>query len=55
MSGGNWKELFAAAESGDLPLVEYHVRQGVDINRHKFSCLTEFCYHSTCFADFNSE
>ena len=32
MSGGNWKELFAAAESGDLPLVQYHVRQGVDIN-----------------------
>jgi ankyrin repeat protein len=32
MSGGNWKEMFAAAESGDLPLVEYHVRQGVDVN-----------------------
>ena len=32
MSGGNWKEMFAAAEQGDLALVEYHVARGVDVN-----------------------
>lgn len=32
MSGGNWKEMFEAAETGDLALVEYHVQRGVDIN-----------------------
>ncbi|PTT85557.1 ankyrin repeat domain-containing protein [Pelomonas sp. HMWF004] len=32
MSGGNWKELFIAACEGDLELVRYHVKGGVDIN-----------------------
>ncbi len=32
MSGGNWKEMFNAACDGDLDLVEYHVKAGVDIN-----------------------
>ena len=32
MDGGNWKEMFAAAEEGDLGLVKYHVSRGVDIN-----------------------
>ncbi|MEO3713382.1 hypothetical protein [Roseateles flavus] len=32
MSGGNWKELFHAACSGDLALVGYHTRNGVDLN-----------------------
>lgn len=32
MDGGNWKELFAAACEGDLELVGYHVRNGVDVN-----------------------
>ena len=32
MSGGNWKEMFNAACEGDLTLVEYHVRAGVDTN-----------------------
>ncbi len=32
MSGGNWKEMFDAAVGGDLDLVEYHVKSGVDIN-----------------------
>ncbi|MDL5031957.1 ankyrin repeat domain-containing protein [Pelomonas sp. APW6] len=32
MSGGNWKEMFNAAVEGDLALVEYHVRAGVDVN-----------------------
>lgn len=30
--GGNWKELYQAACDGDLGLVEYHVRKGVDVN-----------------------
>jgi ankyrin repeat protein len=32
MSGGNWKEMYAAAEEGDLALVTYHVQRGVDVN-----------------------
>jgi uncharacterized protein len=32
MSGGNWKEMFNAACDGDLSLVEYHVKAGVDVN-----------------------
>lgn len=32
MSGGNWKELFQAACEGDLALLEYHVKNGVDLN-----------------------
>jgi ankyrin repeat protein len=32
MSGGNWKEMFNAACSGDLALVEYHVHAGTDID-----------------------
>lgn len=32
MDGGNWKELFNAACAGDLELVKYHVKCGVDIN-----------------------
>ncbi len=32
MSGGNWKEMFEAACSGDLELLEYHVERGIDVN-----------------------
>lgn len=32
MSGGHWKEMFNAACSGDLALVQYHVKNGVDVN-----------------------
>lgn len=32
MSGGDWKEMFNAACEGDLALVDYHVRAGVDVN-----------------------
>jgi uncharacterized protein len=32
MSGGNWKEMFEAACTGDLELVDYHVKAGADIN-----------------------
>jgi ankyrin repeat protein len=31
-SGGNWKELFNAACEGDLELLRYHVKMGVDID-----------------------
>lgn len=31
-SGGNWKELFHAATTGDLELLRHHVRCGVDID-----------------------
>lgn len=32
MSGGNWKEMFNAACEGDLQLLAYHVKAGVDVN-----------------------
>lgn len=32
MSGGNWKEMFKGVEQGDLHLVEYHLKSGVDPN-----------------------
>jgi ankyrin repeat protein len=32
MSGGDWKELFQAACEGDIELVRYHVKNGVDVN-----------------------
>jgi hypothetical protein len=32
MDGGNWKEMFNAACEGDLELVRYHVKNGVDLN-----------------------
>ncbi|WP_374434486.1 ankyrin repeat domain-containing protein [Inhella sp.] len=30
--GGNWKEMFGAAEDGDLELLRYHLERGVDPN-----------------------
>ena len=32
MSAGDWKDLYQAAVAGDLALVQYHVRQGVNLN-----------------------
>ncbi len=32
MSGGDWKELFAAACEGDIELVRYHAKNGVDLD-----------------------
>jgi len=31
-AGGNWKDMFNAASSGDTELLSYHIRMGVDIN-----------------------
>lgn len=31
-AGGNWKEMFHASEKGDLDLVGYHLKMGVDPN-----------------------
>ncbi len=32
MSGGSWKEMFRGIETGDLDLVEYYLKLGVDPN-----------------------
>jgi ankyrin repeat protein len=32
MSAGNWKELYSATIEGNLNLVEYHVKNGVNVN-----------------------
>lgn len=30
MSGGDWKELYKAAQDGDLALATYHIERGID-------------------------
>jgi ankyrin repeat protein len=32
MSSGNWKEMFDAALTGDLALVKYHIKEGVEVD-----------------------
>ncbi|WP_413557336.1 ankyrin repeat domain-containing protein [Bdellovibrio sp. HCB209] len=32
MSAGDWKEMYRAAEEGDLELVRYHVSNGINPN-----------------------
>lgn len=32
MSAGDWKSLYQAAVEGDLPMVRYHLAEGVDPN-----------------------
>lgn len=30
--GGDWKDAFYAVQNGDFELVNYHIRQGIDVN-----------------------
>lgn len=32
MSGGDWKEMFRAIQTGDINLVEYYLKIGIDPN-----------------------
>jgi len=32
MNGGDWKEMFEAAQNGDVQLLKYHLKMGVDVN-----------------------
>jgi hypothetical protein len=32
MSHGNWKDMFKAFEENDFELLEFYIRQGIDIN-----------------------
>ena len=32
MSGGDWKEMLVAVQEGNLDLVKYHLKEGIDIN-----------------------
>lgn len=32
MSAGDWKDFFQAVETGNFDLVEYHVKQGINLN-----------------------
>lgn len=32
MSGGDWKEMYVAASSGNIELLKYHIENGVDPN-----------------------
>lgn len=32
MSAGDWKELYRAVEMGDYDLVDYHIKNGVNLN-----------------------
>lgn len=38
--GGDWKEMLTAAEKGDVALVRYHLRQGIDPNYQHPELLT---------------
>lgn len=38
--GGDWKEMFTAAQKGDLELVRYHIRMGIDPNYQHPEVLT---------------
>ncbi|MFK7920668.1 MAG: ankyrin repeat domain-containing protein [Bacteroidia bacterium] len=39
-AGGDWKDMFAAAQKGDAPLVEYYLQQGIDPNYQHPEVLT---------------
>lgn len=30
--GGDWKDAFYAVQNGDMDLVRYHIRQGIDLD-----------------------
>ncbi|MEL6135755.1 MAG: ankyrin repeat domain-containing protein [Bacteroidota bacterium] len=47
MSGGDWKEMLYAAENGNLELVKYHVKMGVDVNYQHPELLTTALIEST--------
>ena len=32
MAGGNWKDMFKAVQEGDIALVDYYLKIGVDPN-----------------------
>lgn len=32
MSGGDWKEMYVAVQKGDIELVKYHIKNGIDPN-----------------------
>lgn len=38
--GGNWKEMFVAAQKGDVDLVRYHLKMGADPNFQHAEILT---------------
>jgi ankyrin repeat protein len=38
--GGDWKEMLTAAEKGDVALVRYHLRNGIDPNYQHPELLT---------------
>lgn len=40
MSGGDWKEMLVAVQSGDFELVKYHIQNGVDPNYEHPELLT---------------
>ena len=42
MSGGNWKDMFAAIQKGDFELVDFHLRMGVDPNYQHPEFMTTF-------------
>lgn len=32
MSGGDWKEMLVAVQDGNIDLVKYHIKEGIDLN-----------------------
>lgn len=51
--GGDWKEMLYAAEKGDLDLLIYHIRQGVDPNYQHPEFMTTPLIESIRFGHLN--
>ena len=32
MSGGDWKDLYKGVQEGNIELVEFHIKNGIDLN-----------------------
>ena len=46
MSAGDWKEMYKAAGEGDLPLLQHHIRSGVNPNYQHPEILSTPLVHS---------
>lgn len=52
MAGGDWKEMLVAAQEGDLPLVKYHIENGINPNYQHPELLTTPLIESISFQQF---
>ncbi len=53
MSGGDWKDMFQAAQTGDVGLVEYYLKSGIDPNYQHPEFMASALIESIRFDHFN--